>query len=93
MQENLHVPFGEGDEETCPGNGVKRFIPTQRAPHQAGSMPAGAGHAARALGWGCLACIQSAACRALPAAVKMARGSSFRTRSCEATQVARSGRG
>src|SRR5271154_3492691 len=28
MQGNLHVRFGEGDEETCPGNGVKRFIPT-----------------------------------------------------------------
>jgi hypothetical protein len=28
MPGNLHVRFGEGDEETCPGNGVKRFIPT-----------------------------------------------------------------
>ena len=30
MQGNLHVRFGAGDEETCPGNGVKRFIPTLR---------------------------------------------------------------
>ena len=32
MQGNLHVRFGEGDEETCPGNGIKRFIPTLRGP-------------------------------------------------------------
>src|SRR5271156_22963 len=31
MPGNLHVRFGEGGEETCPGNGVKRFIPTLRA--------------------------------------------------------------
>ena len=30
MQGNLHVRFGEGDEETCPSNGIKRFIPTLR---------------------------------------------------------------
>ena len=30
MPGNLHVRFGEGDAETCPGNGVKRFIPTLR---------------------------------------------------------------
>lgn len=28
MLGNLHVRFGEGDEETCPGNGARRFIPT-----------------------------------------------------------------
>ena len=28
MQGNLHVRFGEGDEETYPSNGAKRFIPT-----------------------------------------------------------------
>ena len=28
MQGNLHVRFGEGDEETCSGNGARRFIPT-----------------------------------------------------------------
>ena len=28
MQGNLHVRFGEGDEETCLGNEVRRFIPT-----------------------------------------------------------------
>ena len=31
MPGNLHVRFGEGDAETCPGNGVKRRIPTLRA--------------------------------------------------------------
>ena len=28
MRGNSHVRFGAGDEETCPGNGVRRFIPT-----------------------------------------------------------------
>jgi len=28
MRGNLHVRFGEGDEETCLGNKVRRFIPT-----------------------------------------------------------------
>jgi hypothetical protein len=28
MRGNSHVRFGVGDEETCPGNGVRRFIPT-----------------------------------------------------------------
>ncbi len=28
MQGNLHVRFGAGDEETCPGDGARRFIPT-----------------------------------------------------------------
>lgn len=28
MQGNLHVRFGAGDEETCLGNGARRFIPT-----------------------------------------------------------------
>ena len=28
MLGNLHVRFGEGDEETCPGNETRRFIPT-----------------------------------------------------------------
>jgi hypothetical protein len=28
MQENSHVRFGAGDEETCLGNGARRFIPT-----------------------------------------------------------------
>lgn len=28
MQGNLHVRFGERDEETYPGNGARRFIPT-----------------------------------------------------------------
>lgn len=28
MRGNSHVRFGEGDEETCPGNGKRRFIPT-----------------------------------------------------------------
>lgn len=28
MQGNLHVRFGEGDGETCSGNGARRFIPT-----------------------------------------------------------------
>ena len=28
MPGNLHVRFGEGDEETCPGDGARRFIPT-----------------------------------------------------------------
>jgi hypothetical protein len=28
MLGNLHVRFGERDEETCPGNGARRFIPT-----------------------------------------------------------------
>lgn len=37
MQGNLHVRFGEGDEETCLGNGARRFIPTLQgsATHQA----------------------------------------------------------
>jgi hypothetical protein len=28
MRGNSHVRFGAGDEETCPGNGARRFIPT-----------------------------------------------------------------
>lgn len=28
MQGNPHVRFGEGDEETYPGDGARRFIPT-----------------------------------------------------------------
>jgi hypothetical protein len=28
MQGNLHVRFGEGDEEAYPGDGARRFIPT-----------------------------------------------------------------
>lgn len=28
MQGNLHVRFGAGDEETCPGDRARRFIPT-----------------------------------------------------------------
>ena len=28
MRGNSHVRFGAGDEETCLGNGVRRFIPT-----------------------------------------------------------------
>ena len=28
MWGNSHVRFGAGDEETCPGNGARRFIPT-----------------------------------------------------------------
>lgn len=28
MRGNSHVRFGAGDEETCPGNGTRRFIPT-----------------------------------------------------------------
>ena len=28
MPGNLHVRFGERGEETCPGNGARRFIPT-----------------------------------------------------------------
>jgi hypothetical protein len=28
MRGNSHVRFGAGDEETCPGNGERRFIPT-----------------------------------------------------------------
>lgn len=28
MRGNSHVRFGEGDEETCLGNGERRFIPT-----------------------------------------------------------------
>ena len=32
MLGNLHVRFGAGDEETCPGNGVRRFIPTLPEP-------------------------------------------------------------
>ena len=28
MRGNSHVRFGVGDEETCPGNGARRFIPT-----------------------------------------------------------------
>ena len=31
MPGNLHVRFGVGDEETCPSDGIKRFIPTLRA--------------------------------------------------------------
>jgi hypothetical protein len=27
MRGNSHVRFGAGDEETCLGNGVRRFIP------------------------------------------------------------------
>ena len=45
----------------------------------------GADHAAISSAWGCCACIQSVACCALLAAVKMALGSSFRTLSHEAT--------
>ena len=94
MRGNSHVRFGAGDEETCLGNGVRRFIPTLQIPPLALSLSApprareagrGRGHAACAVAWGWRACIQSAACWALPAAVKMARGSSFRTRSHEAT--------
>ena len=28
MRGNSHVRFGARDEETCPGNGARRFIPT-----------------------------------------------------------------
>jgi hypothetical protein len=28
MRGNSHVRFGAGDEETCLGNGARRFIPT-----------------------------------------------------------------
>ena len=28
MRGDSHVRFGAGDEETCLGNGVRRFIPT-----------------------------------------------------------------
>ena len=28
MRGNSHVRFGAGDEETCPGDGARRFIPT-----------------------------------------------------------------
>ena len=28
MRGNSHVRFGAGDEETCPGNAARRFIPT-----------------------------------------------------------------
>ena len=34
MLGNLHVRFGERDEETCPGNGARRFIPTLPSLHQ-----------------------------------------------------------
>ena len=32
MRGNSHVRFGAGDEETCPGNGARRFIPTLPGP-------------------------------------------------------------
>lgn len=30
MQRNSHVRFGERDEETCPGNGIRHFVPILR---------------------------------------------------------------
>ena len=40
MRGNSHVRFGAGDEETCLGNGVRRFIPTlQKFP--LGPLPLG----------------------------------------------------
>ena len=41
MQGNLHVRFGEGDEETCPSNGIKRFIPTLPARHAGPALGSG----------------------------------------------------
>ena len=38
MRGNSHVRFGAGDEETCLGNGVRRFIPTLPKPLSALSL-------------------------------------------------------
>lgn len=38
MRGNSHVRFGAGDEETCLGNGARRFIPTLPEPHSALSL-------------------------------------------------------
>jgi hypothetical protein len=45
MLGNLHVRFGAGDEETCPGNGTRRFIPAllyRKSPSFLSSNDAGA---------------------------------------------------
>lgn len=49
MQGNLHVRFGERDEETCPGNGARRFIPTPRVRASPPARSSGMAHRATVL--------------------------------------------
>ena len=49
MRANSHVRFGAGDEETCLGNGARRFIPTLPEIPAFSPSPSGTGRRQRAV--------------------------------------------